>query len=249
MSMNRIFPKNSPVLSPRVIVRPYPSWKYRLTIIFFLGLVLLSVSWSMYVAGKQSKDLLEEFTEEKIYDDSPYNPAVCRQTKRQQLCSEMGELIHQAQMHHTANENLLKQIKTLTHENDQLKEKTLFLEHLMSGSTKNGVSIYQFNLKEMEISGKFRYILTLVQGGKRPDYFQGKIRLLATLSQDNKTKTVPLINQESKLDFPINFKFLYRLEDSFIIPENIILKSLQVQIYKKNSDGKALLTQTTQPTL
>ena len=247
--MDRIFPKNSQILSPRVIVRPYPSWKYRLAAILALCFVLLSVSWGMFEAGKQSgNNLLEEFTEEKIYGDSPYDPAVCRQTKRQQLCSDMGELIHQVQMHHTANDNLLKQIKALTYENDQLKEKMLFFEHLMSGSTKNGISIYQFNLKETEIPGKFRYALTLIQGGKRPNDFKGKVRLLVTLLQNDKTKTVPLVNQESKLDFPISFKFLYRLEDSFKVPDGMTIKNLQVQVYE-NSDGKVLLTQTTQPTL
>lgn len=78
----------------------------------------------MFEAGKQSRNsLADDFTEEKLDYNLSYDPAVCRQTKRQQLCTEMGELIHQVQIHNTANENLLKQIKTLTYENDQLKEK------------------------------------------------------------------------------------------------------------------------------
>jgi len=247
--MKRIFPKNTPLFSSRVIVRSYPSWKYRIVVILISCLVLISLAWGMFEAGKQSRNsLADDFTEEKFDHNLSYDPAVCRQTKRQQLCTEMGELIHQVQIHNTANENLLKQIKTLTYENDQLKEKMIFFQHLMSGNSKNGISIYQFQLKETETPGKYRYALTLTQGGKRPSDFKGKVRLHVTLTQNAETKTVPIVTRDSTVDFPIDFKFLYRLEDSFKIPEGISVKNIQVQIYE-NNDSKALLTQTAQPIL
>lgn len=247
--MKRIFPKNTSILSPRVVVRSSPSWKYRIAVILISCLVLFSLAWGMFEAGKQSRESLpQDFSVEKLDSNLIYDPAVCRQTKRQQLCTEMGELIHQVQIHNTASESLLKQIKTLTYENDQLKEKMVFFQHLMSGNSKSGVSVYQFQLKETETPGKYRYTLTLTQGGKRPNDFKGRVRFYLTLYQENETKIVPLVNGESKVDFPVDFKFLYRLEDAFKVPEGISVKNIQIQIYE-NNDSKALLTKTTQPIL
>lgn len=247
--MKRIFPKNTPLFSSRVVVRSYPSWKYRIVVILISCLVLFSLAWGMFEAGKQSRNsLADDFTEEKLDYNLSYDPAVCRQTKRQQLCTEMGELIHQVQIHNTANENLLKQIKTLTYENDQLKERMVFFQHLMSGNFKSGVSVYQFQLKETETPNKYRYTLTLTQGGKRPNDFKGRVRFYITLHQNDETRIVPLVNGESKVDFPVDFKFLYRLEDTFKVPEGISVKNIQIQIYE-NNDSKALLTQATQPIL
>ena len=248
--MKRIFPKNTPILSSRVIVRSYPSWRYRIVVILVFCLVLFLVSWGMFEAGKQSRDnlVVEDFTEEKFDNNLSYDPATCRQTKRQQLCTEIGELIHQVQIHSTVNESLLKQIKTLTYENDQLKEKAVFFQHLMSGTSKSGVSVYQFQLKETETPGKYRYTLTLTQGGKRPNDFKGRVRFYITLYQNDETKIVPLVNSESKVDFSVDFKFLYRLEDTFKVPEGISVKNMQIQIYE-NNHRDVLLTQTTKPIL
>ncbi len=158
----------------------------------------------------------------------------------------MGDLIHQLQISDTASENLATQIKLLTNENDHLKEKLVFFQHLMSGNTKSGISIHQFSLKETDTPGKYRYALTLIQGGERPSDFKGNLRFQVKLLQNDQSKTIPLISKDSQQNFPVNFKFLHRLEENFNIPPDTIVESLQVQIHE-NNDSKAILTQTAQP--
>ncbi len=196
----------------------------------------------MYEVGRQSANIPHDLTEEKLV--SLYDPGVCRQTKKQKLCTQMGDLIHQLQISDTTNESLAEQIKSLANENDHLKEKLVFLQHLMSGNTRSGISIHQFNLKEMDNPGKYRYALTLMQGGERPSDFKGKLRFQVQLLQNDRRKTVPLISKNSKKDFPVNFKFLHRLEESFEVPPDAIVESLQVQVYEHK---KVVLTQTAQP--
>ncbi|WP_256207813.1 DUF6776 family protein [Nitrosomonas sp. Nm166] len=211
----------------------------------------------MYEAGKRSANTQHDLTDEKlayVYDPGSeklayiYDPGTCRQTKKQKLCTQMGDLTHQLQISDIANENLAKQIKLLTNENDRLKEKLIFFQHLMAGNTKSGISIHQFSLKETEIPGQYRYALTLIQGGERPSDFKGNLRFQVKLLQDDQSKTIPLTSKEAKQDFPINFKFLHRLEESFKVPPHTHVESLQVQIYEHNN-SKAILTQTTQPSL
>ncbi len=208
-------------------------------------LVLLSLSWGMYEAGRHSTQPQHDWIEEKLAIE--YDAGSCRQTKKQKLCTQMGDLIHQIQISTTANENLGKQIKLLANENDSLKEKLVFLQHLMAGNTKSGISIHQFNLKETETPGKYRYALTLIQGGERPSDFKGNLKFQVTLQQNGQSKTIPLISSSSDENFPINFKFLHRLDESFKIPTDAIVESLQVQIFEQNDNKKVILTQATQP--
>ncbi len=199
----------------------------------------------MYETGRQSVNTHFDLIEEKM---AFLNDAgTCRQTKKQKLCTQMGDLIHQLQISDTANENLAQQIKLLTNENNQLKEKMVFFQHLMSGNSKNGISIHQFSLKETAIPGNYRYALTLIQGGERPSDFKGNLRFHVKLLQNDQRKTIPLLNKDSKQDFPINFKFLHRLEESFQVPPDTVVESIQVQIHDIN-DKKTILTQAAQPT-
>ncbi len=243
--MNKFFQKKPKILSSRVVVRPYLSWPYRLTTIAISCLLLSLLSWGMYEAGKQSTNHQNDLTEERLA--YLYDPGTCRQTKKQKLCTQMGDLIHQLQISDTANEDLAKQIKLLANENDYLKEKLVFFQHLMSGNTKSGISIYQFSLKETQTPGEYRYALTLVQGGERPSDFKGNLRFQVRLLQHDQRKTIPLIGKNSKQDFPVNFKFLHRLEESFNVPPNTTIESLKVKIYENNNSKKAIITQTAQP--
>jgi hypothetical protein len=199
----------------------------------------------MYEAGRHSTQPQNEWIAEKMTTD--FDAVTCRQTKKQQLCTQMGDLIHQIQISSTANENLGKQIKLLTNENDSLKEKLVFFQHLMAGNTKSGISIHQFSVKETETPGKYRYALTLIQGGERPSDFKGNLKFQVTLQQNGHSKTIPLISNSSNENFPINFKFLHRLDESFKVPTDAIVESLQVQIHEQNDNKKVILTQTTQP--
>ena len=244
--MNKFFQRKSKILSPRVIVRPYLSWRYRVAIIAICCLLLFLLSWGMYEVGRQSGHVMVDITQEKL--EHLYAPGTCVQTKKQKLCTQIGDLVQQLQISNTTNKDLANQVKSLANENDHLKEKLVFFQQLMSGTTRNGVSIYQFSLKETQIPGKYRYTLTLVQGGERPSDFNGNLRFHVKLLQNNQSKTIPLINKSSTQDFPIKFKFFHRLEENFKLPPDTNIESLQVQIYE-NGDSKAILTQTVQPTL
>jgi hypothetical protein len=240
----KLFQKKPQILSPRVVVRPHRSWQFRLLAAMAICSLLMLLSWGMYEAGRQSANTHNDAIEEK--STYLFDPGSCRQTKKQQLCTQIGDLIQQLQISTTANQNLAEEVKSLASENDQLKEKLVFFQHLVASNTKSGISIYQFNLKETETAGKYRYALTLIQGGERPSDFKGSLRFKVKLTQNGHSKLVPLTSNNSKQDFPVNFKFFHRLEEHFQVAPDTTIESIQVQIYK-NGDKKPLVIETVQP--
>ncbi len=244
--MYKFFQKKPKILSPRVVVRPHLSWQFLLTATVICCSFLTLLSWGMYEAGSQSVNAQDGIDQEKLAYSN--DPGTCRQTKKQKLCNQIGDLIQQLQISNTANENLAEQVKSLANENDHLMEKQVFFQHLIASNTKNGLSIYQFSLKETQTPGKYRYALTLIQGGERPNDFKGNLRFQVKLLQNNQSKIIPLTNKNATKDFPANFKFFHRMEESFNVPPDTIVENLQVQIYK-NDDNKVILTEIVQPAL
>ena len=244
--MYKFFQKKPKILSPRVVVRPHLSWQFLLTATIICSSLLTFLSWGMYEAGRQSVNAQDGMDQEKLVHSN--DPGTCRQTKKQKLCNQIGDLIQQLQISNTANENLAEQVKSLSNENDHLMEKQVFFQHLIASNTKNGLSIYQFSLKETQTPGKYRYALTLIQGGERPNDFKGNLRFQVKLLQNDQSKIIPLTNKNATQDFPVKFKSFHRLEETFNVPPDTIVENLQVQIYK-NNDNKAILTETVQPAL
>ena len=242
--MLKLFQKKPQILSQRVVVRPHRSWQFLLFSSVAVFTLLALLSWGMHEAGRQSVNDHNDTIEEK--STYLFDPGSCRQTKKQQLCTQLGDLIQQLQISTTANENLAEEVKSLASENDQLKEKLVFFQHLVASNTKSGISIYQFSLKETETAGKYRYALTLIQGGERPSDFKGSLRFKVKLMQNGQSKAVPLTGKNAKQDFPVHFKFFHRLEENFQVAPDTTVENIQVQIYK-NGDKKPLVTETVQP--
>lgn len=244
--MYKFLQRKPKILSPRVVVQPYLSWQSRLASIIIGCSLLLLLSWGMYEMGRLSANLHENVIEEKLA--YLFDPGTCRQTKKQKLCTQIGDLIQQLQISNAANQDLAEEMKFLANENDQLKEKLEFFRYLIDSNTKSGISIYQFSLKETQMPGEYRYALTLIQGGERPNDFKGNLRFTVKLTQNNRSKVIPLTKKNMQQDFPITFKFFHRLEDSFKAPPNSTVEYIQVEIYRKGNK-KAILSETAQPTL
>ncbi|HNP26579.1 MAG TPA: hypothetical protein PKM20_07545 [Nitrosomonas sp.] len=246
--MNKLFKKKSKILSSPVVVRPYVSWQARLLTIIAVCLLLLLLSWGMYEVGRSAAGEMSTVPHTKL--DESYNMATCLQKKRTALCTQLAELTRQFQMIQAANENLAKQTKLLSKENNRLKEELDFFEHVMAGNTKinSGISIHHFNLKKDINPGVYRYTVSLVQGGQRPKDFNGSLKFFVNLRQNDKTKTVLLTNKNTKQNFAVNFKFYHRIEESFKVPPDSIVESMKVQVFEQN-DAQAKLTQTVELSL
>ena len=68
-----------------------------------------------------------------------------------------------------------------------------------------------------------------------------------TLQQNDQHKTIPLTSKNSTQDFPVDFKFLHRLEESFKVPPDHRKKYAGTAY--DNNGNKVILTQSVQPAL
>ena len=203
----------------------------------------------MYNAGSESVTTSNEVLRNAELGEL-YDSTTCLQKGDKKLCTQMAELVRQSQINSGLHEDLTRQIRTLDEENNFLKDELSFFEHVISGSgnASSGVSIHRFNLESGEAVGEYRYTLLLVQGGARPKDFQGNLKFLVTLRQDNKKRIVALASKKASESFGINFKIYQRVEESFQVPAGTVVESLQVQVFAKG-EKKARLTQTVKPSL
>ncbi|MCW5608165.1 MAG: hypothetical protein KIT26_08925 [Nitrosomonas sp.] len=249
--MIRLFKKKPNIISSRMVVRPYISWPFRLMVVMVTCFCLLLLSWGMYEAGKRTATgKTGPASQIKQKEWQWHNAGECLEKDGETLCTQLVELTRQFQILQTTNDDLVKQTKQLSKENSLLKGELDFFEHVMTGNTKldSGVAIHHFNLKKDNNSDVYRYSLSLVQGGPRTQEFNGHLKFLINLRQNEQRKKVMLTNQHAQQNFPVHFKFYHRIEENFKAPSDMEVESIEVQIFEKN-DRQARLTKTVELSL
>lgn len=227
-----------------MVVRPYVSWSLRLMATMIIFLFLLLLSWGMYEAGKRNAVEKKEYISH-IKQGEWYDVGECLKKDGESLCVQLAELTRQFQILQTTNDDLIKQTKQLSKENNLLKGELDFFEHVMAGNTKldSGISIHHFSLKKDNNPNVYRYSLSLVQGGPRTQEFNGYLKLLVNLRHNEQRKKVMLTNNNAQQNFSVYFKFYHRIEENFKAPPGMEVESIEVQVFEKN-DRQARLTKT-----
>ena len=77
---------------------------------------------------------------------------------------------------------------------------------------------------------EFRYRMLLVQGGQRKQDFKGRVQIVARIARgtDLSTQTYPEADPGEAGAF--EFRFYHRVEGRFAIPEDAVLRSVDVRI-------------------
>ena len=229
-----------------MVVRPYVSWPFRLMVTMIIFLCLLLLSWGMYEAGKRSAiENKESQSLSHVKEGEWYDAGECLKKNGESLCAQLAELSRQFQILQTTNDDLIKQTKQLSKENNLLKGELDFFEHVMAGNTKldSGISIHHFSLKKDNHPNVYRYSLSLVQGGPRTQEFNGYLKFLVNLRHNEQRKKVLLANNNAQQNFSVYFKFYHRIEENFKAPPGMEVESIEVQVFEKN-DRQARLTKT-----
>lgn len=237
------------VNASRLVVRPHIPW-YRRLLMICIGLSLITLlAYGMYVIGQgavqptgngnvTTAPVLEQILE----SDS------CLEKYDTTLCSQLAELVKQLQISNATRADLVKQAKSLSEENERLKEDLTLFQQMISGNEESSdveLVIHRFSLEAGQLPGEYLYTLLLAQGGQRSKEFGGKLEFVVGLLQNGEEKFISLVDENASKEFPINFRFYHRLEKSFQIPADTVVKNLQVLVYE-NGSSKAMLTKTIQ---
>ncbi|MFZ6752541.1 DUF6776 family protein [Undibacterium sp. Dicai25W] len=161
------------------------------------------------------------------------------QTKLEQLTSERDKLQLEANtiesklnIDHSMQKQLADQVKTLTTENQKLKDDLAFFEGLMpSGTGMDGITVQ--NLKvELQAPGQLRYRALVMQGVKSTKDFEGELQFFVSLVQAGKPVTMqfPDVKSGDAGKLKLSFKHYQRLEGVITLPDGATAKNVQVKV-------------------
>lgn len=235
------------ISAPKLVVRPHIPW-YRRLLMVCIGLSLITLlAYGMYVIGQSTVQPVSNVTASPVLEQILESDS-CLEKYDATLCLQLAELVKQLQISNATRADLVKQAKSLNEENERLREDLTLFQQMVSGNEESSnaeLVIHRFSLEAGQLPGEYLYTLLLAQGGQRSKEFGGKLEFVVGLLQNGEEKFISLVDENASKEFPINFRFYHRLEKSFQIPADTVVKSLQVLVYESGS-SKAMLTKTIQ---
>ena len=123
-------------------------------------------------------------------------------------------------------------------ENAALREDLAFFQSLMAaGGHEGALSINRFRVRPEALPGEYRYRLLLVQTGQRVKEFRGKLQFVLQVEQGNRkfALTLPREGEAAIKDYQVSFKFFQRVEGTFKVAPDAVVKSLQVRVFENGS--------------
>ncbi len=229
------------ISAPRVMVRTHVPWYLRwlgLIVVggLLFGIVVSTYDYGMDFAGFRQREAdrtLEKFME-KINS---------QQNEIAELRSKVTNAERQMQIERATYGDLEKQVKSFANENATLKEDLAFFQSLMPASGRNdAVTINRFRLQQDTLPGEYRYRLLLVQTGQRLKEFQGSLQFILNIEQGDRKAvlTLPLEQDRSAKEYQLNFKFFQRIEGTFKIAPDAVVKGMQVRVFENGSNAPKL---------
>lgn len=236
------------ISAPKVVIRPHVPW-YRYLLVVAIGLSLVALlAYGTYMIGQETAQPADNVVTDPVLEQI-LESGSCLEKYDSVLCSQLAELVRQLQISNATRADLVKQVKSLDEENERLREDLSLFQQMISGNEElPGVEliIHRFTLEQGQLPGEYLYTLLLAQGNsQRSKEFSGKLEFVVGLLQNGEEKSISLVDENASKEFPINFRFYHRLEKSFQIPADTVVRNLQVLIYE-NGSSKAVLTKTIQ---
>ncbi|MGH8671683.1 MAG: DUF6776 family protein [Burkholderiales bacterium] len=222
------------------MIRPHVAWYWRWLAYFLLGIAAVMAAGWIYERGMEYAGFSRRESSDEMAKLEQQSVLLARENA--DLRARLVRAERQAQIDRTTRDRLANYIKTLEEETGRLKGDLAFFHGLLSPSKQeDAVSIYSISVERSMMPGEYRYRVLLLQSGKREHAFQGSMRLLVSALQNGRKTVHDAVGPQAdaaKID--INFRYYQRIEGTFQVAPDAVVKSVQVRIVE---DGAA------QPTL
>ncbi len=231
------------ISAPRVAVRAHVPWYWRWLGYVALGAAVVGIGWTTYDYGMELAGFRQS---EAARAHAKLKEGIRqRETENAVLRSQVTAAERQMQIEHAAFGDVSKQVKSLTEENAALREDLAFFQSLMTvgGGTEGALSVNRFRVQPEALPGEYRYRLLLVQTGQRVKEFQGKLQFVLNLQQGDRkfVLTLPAEGEKDAKEYQVNFKFFQRVEGTFKVAPEAVVKSLQIRVFENGSIAPKLL--------
>jgi regulator of replication initiation timing len=216
--------------SSRMAIRSQLAWYWRWLLNVLMMLVVAGVVWwlvenSYRITGS---DIAE--VRSRISTLSEENVAMKRDLEA--VRASLAERERQLQIEKASQTELARSVAQLQEENSGLKEDLGFLRKVMSSTAATeGVAISDLKVERDGRPNGYRYSMMLTQGGQRKQDFKGKVQVLARFATPAGMSTLSFPEAGAgEAASTFDFKFYYKAEGRFAIPEGATLKSVEIRI-------------------
>lgn len=232
------------ITAQRMAVRAHVPWYWRVLTLAAFGVILVGVAWATYqygmeLAGFRQSESARELG--RLREDLRQRDAALAEMKSSVAASE-----RQRQIDRATYGDLERQVKTLSAENAALREDLEFFQSLMAAESRaTALTVNRFRVRPASVPGEYRYRLLLVQTGQRVGEFKGKLQFVLNLEQGDRKYVLmlPPENEKNVRDYELSFKFFQRIQGTFKVSPDAVVKSMQVRVFEKGAT-QPKLTQT-----
>jgi hypothetical protein len=224
------------ITARRVAVQPHVPWYWRALTFTAFCVLIVGAGWATYQYGME----LAGFRQSEAARDLAQLREEVRQ--RDATLAEMSSKVatsgRQLQIERATYGDLERQVKTLSAENAALREDLAFFQSLMAAESKAAaLTVNRFRVRRDAVPGEYRYRLLLVQTGQRVPEFRGNLQFVLELEQGDRKYVLmlPPENEKKVTDYELRFKFFQRIEGTFRISPDAVVKSMQVRVFEKGA--------------
>lgn len=222
--------------SQRMVVRTHVAWYWRWLGYASLGALVIGIGWTTYDYGMELAGFRQSEAARVL--DGLKSDIEARDAQLAELRSQVAAAERQMQIERATYGDLARQVKALSEENAALREDLAFFQSLMAAGAKEGsVAINRFRVQAETLPGEYRYRLLLVQSGQRVKEFQGTLQFVLNVEQGDQKYilTLPREGERNARDYQISFKFFQRVEGTFKVAPEAVVRSLQVRVFENGS--------------
>ncbi len=230
----RLLRKRFSLAASSLAVRPHRPWYWRWAMLIGGGALVVLFAWWAFGFGQELAGYLRAKTE----SDLSRTERELGETKSEnaKLNSRLVDMERQFQMEHSANAELVRQLKDLNDEKVHLQDDVKFYQNLTeSGEREDKLTIQLLKVTRDTLPGEYHVSMLLAQGGQRAKDFKGKLQFVVNGLKKGE-RTVVVIPGEKDTEvaaYQLDFKYYLRIERTFKLPDGMTLESLQVRVFER----------------
>lgn len=213
----------------RMSIRVQTAWYWRWLGNLLLMILVAAVVWWVMENSSRITGANQEGARQEAASLAEVNRKM-----REELEAARGTLVErdrQLQIEKASQTELARTVVQLQEENASLKEDLGFLRRLMSsGATPEGIAVSDLKVEREAKPNEFRYRMLLVQGGQRKQDFRGRVQIVARIARGTVLSTQMYPEGDPGEAGAFEFRFYHRVEGRFAIPEDAVLRSVDVRI-------------------
>lgn len=241
MSLRRTLKRRFGIAAPRVAVRTHVAWYWRWLGMLAAGVLVVGIGLATYDFGMTFAGFHRQESNREL--ERLKETIGLQKGEIDKLRSLAARAESQLEIERATHGDVAKQVKALIEENAALKDDLAFFQSLMpAGGEEDAVSVNRFRLDPAGMPGEYRYRLLLVHGGQRAKEFRGSLQFVLNVVEGGKTTaiTLPQPSDRGAKEFQLNFRLFQRVEGTFRVAPDAVVRSFQVRVFETGSNAPKL---------